>query len=217
VRKRAAIFDLDGTLIDSLKDIALCCNEVLKELDIAEHPLPKYSEFVGDGAYVLIKNALPSSTPDELIQKALGRFKDIYENNIYENTKAYEQIDELLKRLEDENIPVAILSNKPHKFTLKYAERIFKGYGFVEVFGQREDIPIKPDPQAALEISRIMDIEPSDIYFIGDTATDMKTAKNAGMKAIGVLWGFRDREELENSGADFIVSSPKEMADIILR
>lgn len=213
--KKGLIFDLDGTLLNSLYDIALSMNEVLKINGFEQHKIEKYNYFVGDGAYVLVKNALPSNISEEILKKVLQDFIDIYESDVHHNTKPYEGIIKLLDELEKLNTIKGVLSNKPHKFTLKYVETNFSNYNFKEIHGQKEDVPKKPNPFMAIEISKSFNLKPKDIFFVGDTSTDMKTAKAAGMNAIGVSWGFRPIEELLEFGADYIVNHPLEIIDII--
>jgi phosphoglycolate phosphatase len=212
---KGIIFDLDGTLIDSLQDIAFCANEVLKELGIQPHPIEAYKHFVGDGAQVLIENALGNPCNKVLVQQALKRFKTIYEHNIHNNTHAYEGIMPLLETLTANHFKLGVLSNKPHEFTCKYVQKIFSSYEFLEVHGQKENVPKKPDPQAALAIAKNFNINAKEIFFVGDTATDIKTAHNAGMISIGVLWGFRDKQELEEAKANYIVQHPLDIIEIV--
>lgn len=206
--KKAVIFDLDGTLIDSLEDIAINANKVLTKLHCPTHSFEKYKHFVGDGARVLIENAMPRYVSKAFLDEALELFIDFYEQNLHTNTKPYRDIQSLLEKLVFQNIPLAILSNKPDKFTKLYVEKLLPDIPFVVVAGQKEGIEKKPDPTVALEIAKKFQIEPQDIYFVGDTATDMKTAKNANMIAVGVAWGFRPVKELEDNGADFIITNP---------
>lgn len=211
--KKTLIFDLDGTLLDSLKDIALGMNRVLSEFGFDEFRIERYRYFVGGGVDVLSKNVL-SALDVEFDFKILSkRFKEVYESALHANTKPYDGIEELLANLKGENL--AILSNKPHEITKLYAQKFFSNYGFGQVYGQRENIPKKPNPNTAKEIALKFNAKCEDVYFIGDTKVDMQTAKNANMKSIGVLWGFRDEKELRENGADFIVSHPKEIADIL--
>ncbi len=212
---KAIIFDLDGTLIDSLTDIALCMNEVLEKLNYPTHDINKYNYFVGDGALVLTQNALPKNSSQEEINKVLEHFKELYDLGIHNNTKPYEGIRELLRALESSVLKVGILSNKPHAFTLKYAQKFFSDFTLEEVHGQKENVPKKPHPAGALDIANAFRLKPCEIVYVGDTATDIKTAKNAGMQSIGVLWGFRTKEELVENGADYIVETPQQIWDII--
>jgi phosphoglycolate phosphatase len=215
MQQKAIIFDLDGTLIDSLTDIALCANKVLEELKIEPHPIEKYKEFVGDGAKVLIDNAMGHIGDETLSQTALERFKLIYEQNIHNNTLPYDGIIELLDELSKTEIKMGILSNKPHKFTKMYVDKIFSQFCFLEVHGQKEEIPKKPHPMGATNIAQSFDIPCENIYFVGDTATDIKTAVAANMIPIGVLWGFRDKQELEDAGARYLVEYPDQILDIV--
>jgi phosphoglycolate phosphatase len=212
---KSLIFDLDGTLINSLFDIAISMNKVLEKYNYPTHEISKYNYFVGDGALVLVKNAMPQNASNEEIQIALKSFIEIYEQNTHNNTFAYEGIYEMLEKLENLKIKKAILSNKPHKFTLKYVENLFNNFDFQEVHGQKIEVPKKPDPTMAIEIATKLNTKVEDMIFIGDTATDMKTAKNAGMIAVGVEWGFRGVEELLENGADFIVKTPQDILKLL--
>ena len=212
--KKTIIFDLDGTLIDSLEDIAVCMNKVLEELNLPIHKMEDYKYFVGGGISVLVENALNGHS-DDIKEEVTKRFKVIYDQKLHAKTKPYEGIYELLDELEKENHNLAILSNKPHEFTIAYAKSLFDKYNFKEIHGQKSDIPKKPDPTAAINIAKVFDVPCEEVYFVGDTMVDMQTAKNAGMIAIGVLWGFRDEKELRDFGADFIVSNPLEILKII--
>lgn len=212
--KKTIIFDLDGTLIDSLEDIAVCMNKVLEELNLPIHKMEDYKYFVGGGISVLVENALNGHS-DDIKEEVTKRFKVIYDQKLHAKTKPYEGIYELLDELEKENHNLAILSNKPHEFTIAYAKSLFDKYNFKEIHGQKSDIPKKPDPTAAINIAKVFDVPCEEVYFVGDTMVDMQTAKNAGMIAIGVLWGFRDEEELKEYGADFLVSHPLEILEII--
>lgn len=212
---KAIIFDLDGTLINSLTDIALSMNDVLKEFEINTHKIDSYKKFVGDGALVLVENALGKNFSKDFINKVLKRFIEVYDLGVHDNTKPYKGIYELLENIEALDIKMAVLSNKPHEFTLKYVETLFCKNKFIEVHGQKEGIPKKPHPKGAINIAKAFNLSCEDIIYVGDTATDIKTAKAANMKSIGVLWGFRDEVELKEAGADFIVKEPSEIFDIL--
>ncbi len=212
---KSLIFDLDGTLINSLLDIAISMNKVLEKHNYPSHEIEKYNYFVGDGALVLVKNAMPYNSTEEEIQNALKSFIEIYEQNTHNNTFAYEGIYEMLQKIEELNIKKAVLSNKPHKFTLKYMENLFNNFNFQEIHGQKIDVPKKPDPTMAIQIATKLNTNIEDMIFIGDTATDIKTAKNANMKSIGVSWGFRPIEELIDAGADFIAQKPMDIVKYV--
>lgn len=216
MKQKTVIFDLDGTLIDSIKDIALATNIVLEELGFDKHDLAAYENFVGDGALMLITNALPYNVNKNIIDEALILFKKYYGDRIHENTKPYEGIYLMLDELTKCNTTLAVLSNKPHEFTVEFIEHFFSKYSFCEVHGQKEDVPKKPNPMGAINISNALNIPENQIFFVGDTATDMKTAKNAGMTSIGVSWGYRSVDELISSGADYIAKTPEHLTQILL-
>lgn len=216
--KKTIIFDLDGTLIDSLEDIAVCMNQVLKELNLPIHEMNDYKYFVGGGISILVDNslnALNKEITNELKEKVTQRFKEIYDQKLHLKTKAYDGIYELLDELVSLDCNIGILSNKPHEFTVQYANSLFSKYNIKEVHGQKSDVPKKPDPIAAITIANSFNIPCEEIYFVGDTMVDMQTAVNANMIGIGVLWGFRDEKELMENGADFIVKHPLDILDII--
>ncbi len=215
MKEKAIIFDLDGTLIDSLTDIALCANQVLKEFNLPTHDIDDYKAFVGGGALVLIQNCMPKNSKEELVQNVLKRFKEVYDQNLQGNTKPYEGIYDLLKELKNRDIKLGVLSNKPHKFTLKYVEQFFSEYNIIEPHGQKDEIPKKPDPSAAIDIAKAFNLPCENIYFVGDSDVDMQTAKNANMQAVGVEWGFRGVEELIENGADIIVKTPKDILNLV--
>ena len=212
--KKTIIFDLDGTLIDSLEDIAVCMNKVLEELNLPIHKIDDYKYFVGSGVDVLVNNALKDSS-QEIKNEVLEKFKKEYDQQLHAKTKPYAGIYELLDELKKLDYNLAVLSNKPHDFTVAYINYLFKDYNFKEVHGQKKEVPKKPDPIGAINIAKALNIPCSEIFFVGDTMVDMQTAKSANMKAIGVLWGFRDEEELLTNGADFIVKHPLEILEIV--
>lgn len=212
--KKTIIFDLDGTLIDSLEDIAVCMNKVLEEMNIPTHKVEDYKYFVGGGISVLVENAL-AGHDGSIKEEVTNRFKVIYDQKLHSKTLPYDGIYELLDELEKLDYNLGILSNKPHEFTIQYAQNLFSKYNFKEIHGQKSDIPKKPDPIAAINIAKSFDVPCKEVYFVGDTLVDMQTAKNAGMIGIGVLWGFRDAKELSEHGADFLVEHPLDILDVI--
>lgn len=216
MKTKAVIFDLDGTLIDSLEDIALSMNDVLKEFNLPTHPLSAYNHFVGDGALYLVQRAVPKNSSEELIDTILIRYKEVYDRAIHHSTKPYDGIYELLTQLQTLPLKLGILSNKPHEFTLKYAQNLFNEFNFSEIHGQKEDVPKKPHPQGAFNIANAFNLESNEIFYVGDTPTDMFTAHNANMKSIGVLWGFRTKEELVEAKANFLAKEPLDILKIIL-
>lgn len=212
--KKTVIFDLDGTLLDSIEDIASSMNKVLESLQLPTHKIEDYKHFVGGGVDILVENAL-SNQSKEIKDEVTKRFKIEYDGKLHSKTLPYDGIYELLDELKKLDINLAVLSNKPHEFTVSYVNHFFKNYNFKEIHGQKKDVPKKPDPKAALDIVKCLDSSCENTYFIGDTKIDMQTAKSANMTAIGVLWGFRDEKELRDFGADFIVSNPLEILKIL--
>lgn len=212
--KKTVIFDLDGTLLDSIEDIASSMNKVLESLQLPTHKIEDYKHFVGGGVDILVDNALNNKSK-EIKDEVIKRFKVEYDGKLHSKTLPYDGIYELLDELKKLDINLAVLSNKPHEFTVSYVNHFFKNYNFKEIHGQKKDVPKKPDPKAALDIVKCLDSSCENTYFIGDTKIDMQTAKSANMTAIGVLWGFRDEKELRDFGADFIVSNPLEILKII--
>lgn len=212
--KKTVIFDLDGTLLDSIEDIASSMNKVLESLQLPTHKIEDYKHFVGGGVDILVENALNNQSK-EIKDEVIKRFKIEYDGKLHSKTLPYDGIYELLDELKKLDINLAVLSNKPHEFTVSYVNHFFKNYNFKEIHGQKKDVPKKPDPKAALDIVKCLDSSCENTYFIGDTKIDMQTAKSANMTAIGVLWGFRDEKELRENGADFIVKEPLEIINII--
>ena len=215
MNNKAIIFDLDGTLIDSLEDIAVCMNQVLEELNLPSHKIEDYKYFVGGGITILVDNALDKNTNDEIKAKVTEKFKIVYDQKLHAKTKPYDGIYELLDELQKLDFKIGILSNKPHEFTIAYAKNLFSKYDMKEVHGQKSHIEKKPDPIAAIQIAQSFGVPCEEVYFVGDTMVDMQTAVNAKMIGIGVLWGFRDEEELMSNGATFVVKHPLDILDIV--
>ncbi len=213
---KLCIFDLDGTLIDSIPAISHFGNTALQKCGFSPIDPSYYNYFLGDGRNVLIHRILAhhSADTDENYKK-LGDFYDNeYLNNPNTNLKAYAGIIELLQEIKKMGIKIAVCSNKPDYFAKINVNHLFPDT-FDYITGQIDGIPNKPEPNAALLICKNFGITPFETLFIGDTNIDIKTAKNGNFKSVGVLWGFRTKEELERAGADFIVNSPKEIAEIL--
>ena len=205
------IFDLDGTLLNSLIDIAEAVNEVLTRFDLPTHPLEAYNYFVGKGIRVLAERALPHDFDQKKFPEFLAQVEAEYAQRQTRKTKPYEGILSMLHMLVEKNCKLAILSNKPDDFTQMVVKHFFAEVPFSVVLGAREEVPKKPDPDGVYEILESLSVAVSEAAFIGDTATDMQTAKNANLFAIGVSWGFRKREELEANGANVIIDYPEEI------
>lgn len=208
MKYKAIIFDLDGTLVDSLEEIATCCNSVIKNRGFKGHSLDAYRVFVGDGASELIRRVLPAGTQVDMLEKCYHEFIELYKTNCCKIASLYKGIPELLDLLSDRGIKMAILSNKTQTLTEKAATTLLASWKFEPVFGLRNHVPRKPDPTGAFEISKTLDIEPSQFLYLGDTAVDMKTAIAAGMLPVAALWGFRDQTELRKNGAKVLIENP---------
>ena len=211
---KAVIFDLDGTLLDTLSDIAISANHVLENYNHSPLPIGDYKLLVGQGASQLFKDLLPELT-DEEQNSALALFEKHYATQFSKNTKIYEDINKVLTFFQVRNIKMAILSNKPNAFTKKCAIKYLRNWKFDAVYGIRDGIKRKPDVEGVDEILKELDVKASETLFVGDTKVDMLTAKNSNMDSIGVLWGFREREELVEHGAKFIVNEPIEIIKLI--
>ncbi len=206
------IFDLDGTLLNTLYDLGSSVNTVLRRHGFPVHDISDYRYFIGKGFASLIARALPETErTEENIAPCLAEFQEEYEHNWRKNSFPYEGIPELLTSLEQKNIKMGILSNKQDEFTQKFVQEFLPAHRFAAVFGRREHVPPKPDPAGALEIARIFCLSPPEILFVGDSAVDMQTAVAAGMCPAGVSWGFRSPEELMQSGCTRIISHPSEL------
>jgi phosphoglycolate phosphatase len=208
----AVIFDMDGTLLNTLEDLGDCMNRVLTRAGYATHPIDDYRYFVGDGIVNLVRRVLPEQRRDEeTIRQIQTAMVEEYGEHWADKTDLYPGISALLDELTKRNIKKGILSNKPHSSTKVIADRYFKDWQFDPVFGARDGVPRKPDPAAALEICRLWGLEPREVLYAGDTNTDMQTARQGGMFTVGVLWGFRSKEELIENGAQELAAEPQEM------
>jgi len=210
------IFDLDGTLLDTLADLAAACNRALAELGLPEHPENDYRFFIGKGMRALMETIVPPGSPVSLIDDCAARFAKHYQNNWRERTKPYPGVEELLARLAQAGVGMAVLSNKPHEFTLLCVRHFLPAADFLRVFGLRDGYPRKPDPASALELTQIAGLSPQDCFFIGDSAIDMATGDNAQMKTIGVTWGFRGLDGLKDSPARHLVDSADEIYRLVV-
>ncbi len=209
---KGLIFDLDGTLLDTLDDLATAANATLEHFGFPAHAVDAYRYFVGEGLKTLMQRIVPDSdSPDEQLNQYMAKFAEIYRESWNVRSVPYKGIPEMISSLSDSGLQLAVLSNKPHEFTRLCVETFFPGQPFAFVFGQREGVAKKPDPAGAIELADKMGLEVGDILYVGDTATDMQTGNSAGMRTIGVEWGFRDRAELEKNNAWKIVATPAEV------
>lgn len=214
---QAVIFDLDGTLLDTLEDIADATNRALSAFGFPVHPVDAYRYFVGDGVATLVSRVVPEShRQNEALAAALGEaFAANYAECWAAKTRPYPGISEMLDRLSAAGIPMAVLSNKPDRFTQDCVSGLLSDWHFDVVLGHGGSIPRKPDPTGSRRILDHWDLPPGEVLYVGDTSTDMKTACAAGVYPLGVLWGFRPAEELRAAGARRLVSHPREIVDIL--
>jgi phosphoglycolate phosphatase len=207
---RAVVFDLDGTLADSLGDIGGAMNEALADRGLPVHPMEAYRHFVGEGVEQLAARAAPMlAAPD--VARLVVEYRLRYGARIDAETRPYQGITAMLDALTAARFPLAVLSNKREDFTVELVRRLFGRWSFVEVRGERAGVPRKPDPTAALEIVRSLGVAPAECAFVGDTRIDIQTAVAARMLPVGVLWGFRGREELLAAGAKRLLAHPREL------
>jgi phosphoglycolate phosphatase len=211
---RAVLFDLDGTLLDTLGDIGSAVNDALAREGFPTHPIEAYREFIGDGVVTLVQRALPSgrgAIDDEAVARCVAGYRSAYEREWNVRTRPYEGIPALLDALASRGVAMGVLSNKPDDFTQLCVSEYLSAWPFRVVFGQREGVPRKPDPAGAVEAARGLGFEPGEVLYVGDTAVDMETGLRAGMRPIGVAWGFRPVEELWSTGAEAVIETPAEL------
>lgn len=213
---RAAVFDLDGTLVNTLEDLARSCNEALAGLGFPTHPQESYRRFVGNGLYKLVERALPPERRDAASCEALrAAFDRRYAENYLSASRPYPGIVELLEMLAGAGMQLCVVSNKPHPFTVRMVEKLFPGR-FRAVIGNRPRMAVKPDPAGVLEALAVVDVLPKDAVYIGDSDVDVLTGHHAGMPVIGCLWGFRGEDELRAAGADRLVQTADEIRALLL-
>ncbi|MDR2200419.1 MAG: HAD family hydrolase [Deltaproteobacteria bacterium] len=203
-----AIFDLDGTLLNTIEDLSDCLNLALDDLGYPRRTLSEFQAMLGNGVTRFTLAALPPEKGTE--ENALllrARFKERYARGQAVKTRPYPATGELLRELKKRGWPLGVLSNKDHENTRHLIDLYFPGV-FQAVLGARPGVPLKPDPQAALELAGLLQRAPGDIFYLGDSDTDMLTAKNAGFRAAGVSWGFRSPELLRASGAEAVLENP---------
>jgi phosphoglycolate phosphatase len=210
----AVLFDLDGTLVDSLGDLGSSVNHVLADLGLPTHSIDSYRLRIGDGSRTMLSRALPEDR-QELLDQAVESFKKYYRVHCLDQTRTYPGIDSLLDHLKERGCPMAIFTNKPHPLTTHIVESLFPIGLFDTCLGQQDDFPKKPDPTGALRIAETISCRPECTLFLGDSAIDMHTATAAGMVPVGATWGFRSRNELIESGAKHIINNPHELLDLI--
>ena len=215
-RIKAAIFDLDGTLLDTLEDIANAVNRVLFNRGYHTHPVDRYRSFVGDGWEMLVKRALPeSASTRDRVSACVDESMLEYGKTWDVTTTLYTGIPELLNRLTHEGIKLAVLSNKPHVFARQYVDKLLAAWTFEKVIGVSSRFPRKPDPAGALSIVTELNIDKKNCLFMGDSGVDMQTAAAAGIFSVGAVWGFRSEAELMEYGCRFLARHPMDVLSLI--
>ena len=212
---RAAIFDLDGTILNTLSDLTDSGNELLASYGLAPHSEQEFRYLVGNGSRKLMERLLPGS-PEERIDEALSRYKEIYERRLTEKTKPYDGILDMLAALRSRGVKLAVCTNKH----ISAAETLIQKYFPTELFdafeGDRPGVPRKPDPAHVHILLEKLGVAAAETAYLGDSGVDMQTARNAGALPIGVLWGFREKEELLENGAEVLLSHPSELLDKVV-
>lgn len=212
----AVIFDLDGTLLDTLADIAESGNRVLGSHGLRTFEVDDYRQFVGQGLRRLLERVIPPGKEQEpLIETCIREFREVYSREWNVRTRPYPGVLELLGRLGSQGVRMAVLSNKPHDFARRCVEHYFADTPFAAVLGEGNGVPPKPDPTGARMIIDRIGLPPEELVYLGDTPTDMATAIAAGTLPVGALWGFRPREELEASGARHLIERPAELIGVL--
>ncbi len=216
VKPKAVIFDLDGTLLDTLDDIADAVNRVLSAQGLPTHHREAYRWFIGDGSRILVTRALPEyRRGEEDIDTCLAAFKQDYSRNWHVKTRPFDGIPRLVAMLQAAGTRMAVVSNKPHAFTESCCRHYFPDQPFDFVIGQQDGRPVKPDPYPALQAATHLRMPPSDCLFLGDSGVDMETGCRAGMLPVGALWGFRRQDELEAAGAADCIRHPRALLKLL--
>jgi phosphoglycolate phosphatase len=211
---QAVIFDLDGTLLNTIDDLADSMNAALDRMGYSGHTVDAYKVYVGDGVRALAERALPAGAEGD-VERCMDLMREEYSKRWSTKTRPYEGIPGLMQQLRGHGVPLAVLSNKPHRYTLLNIEQYFTAGTFDLVLGARDGVACKPDPAGALEIAKVIGVLPGDVLYVGDTDTDMQTAVAAGMMPVGALWGFRGREELVDAGARHLCEAPCEVVELV--
>lgn len=215
--KRLAIFDLDGTLLNTIADLATATNQALEACGFPTHPIEAYPFFVGNGINKLFERALPAEArTEENVLRIRAHFLPYYDEHNADLSRPYPGIPQLLENLQAAGIQVAVASNKYHRATEKLIRHYFPTIRFAAILGQREGVPIKPHPQIVEDILALVPVSKEEVIYIGDSGVDMQTALNAGVESIGVTWGFRPREELLQYSPTYLADTAKETENIIL-
>ena len=212
---KLAVFDMDGTLLDTIEDLRAAVNRTLNTLGYPERDSSAFRAFIGSGLYLMLQRALPEKARDDAtVKRAIELYTPCYAAHMSDRTTAYSGIPEVVFALCNAGVKIAVLSNKPHDFTVKLAEKFFPGM-ISAAYGQRDGVPRKPDPTALLMILDELDTAKEDCVYIGDSDVDMLTARNAGVVSVGCTWGYCPRAVIEKAGADIIIGKPSQLLDIV--
>jgi phosphoglycolate phosphatase len=212
---RLVAFDLDGTLIDSRRDLAASINKALRSASFPEREFHEFNRIIGNGQYTAMVRSCPEGTPKAVIDRLSSQFLDDYAENCCVATFAYDGITELTDVLRTRGIKMAVVTNKSQKAADKVIDYYFPGIKFSLISGEREGMPLKPDPMVGTLMCRKLRIPPEETLYLGDGGSDMDFAHNAGFYAVGAEWGFRGRQELTEHGADAIIRHPMELMELI--
>ncbi len=211
---KAVFFDLDGTLLNTLDDLADSCNHVLAAKGYQTYPVEQYQKFVGNGAAVLMTRIHPAGTSQNELDDSLAKFTAYYSAHKDIKTTPYPGIPELLKKLRSAGIHLCVLSNKPHEISVQIVRQYFGENTFDIIMGKSPDYPIKPDPTSCFYLMKKLGLEKNDVLYVGDSNVDMQTAKNAGLTKCGVCWGFRSEAELTAEGADYLAHTSDDIYNL---
>ena len=214
------IFDLDGTLLNTLEDLADCTNFVLQKNGYPIHAIDAYKYFVGNGVEMLLRRALPKEVTETSFAEIFQQFMKHYELHKADKTAPYEEIIETLETLQQKEILLAVATNKPHDLLPDLMRYYFPTIKWAAIFGNRKDVPIKPHPQIVYDILNCREVaghisNKNEILYVGDTAVDMETAHKSSIRTVGVLWGFRTKNELVKANAHYIINTPKQLFKLL--
>lgn len=210
---KLVIFDLDGTLLNTISDLGHACNHALSSLNLPEHSVASYNKMVGNGLRKLVERAAPQ-TSSEIIDRLVALCRQYYDSHCLETTQPYPGIPELLETLNGMNVKLAVASNKYQSAVERIIRHFFPGIPFVSIQGQQEGRPIKPDPAIIESISEISGVDKDNTFMVGDSIVDVLTARNAGIKSIAVPWGFSPLSDILPSNPDFLISKPMEIFNL---
>lgn len=208
---KLVIFDLDGTLADTLKDLGTAMNVALASENLPGYPTDDYRRFVGNGIDNLVKTTMADAYTPEGAARVKAAFQAYYTDHCIDYTVAYDGIDELLEKLDANKTAAAVISNKPDRFVPGILKKLYPNHHFLFAWGQREEFPRKPSPESLIRMIELSGCDKSEVLYVGDSNVDVVFAHNAGVKVCGVGWGFRGAQELKEAGADFIVNSAEEL------